>query len=117
MKLVRLLLIIISLIFLWQLVVSIFKLPPYILPTPWSVMQTWVLQFELILAQTKPTLIETLLGLVFGALSGISGALLLISFRSARLWLLPLLVMSQAIPTFAIAPLLVICLVMAKQQK
>jgi len=108
MKLIRLLLIIIGLLLLWQLVVWLFQLPPYILPTPGSVIYTWIAQASLIWAQTKPTLLETILGLFFGALSGIIGALLLISFKPMRLWLLPILVISQAIPTFAIAPLLVV---------
>lgn len=108
MKVVRLILIIISLLLIWDLIVWLFKLPSYILPTPWSVIHTWIVQAPLIWSQTKPTLLETILGLFFGALSGIIGALILISFKPARLWLLPILVISQAIPTFAIAPLLVV---------
>lgn len=107
-KIIRLILVVITLLLFWKLVVLLFKLPPYILPTPWSVIHTWFMQADLIWTQTKPTLVETLLGLFFGALSGISGALILISFKPARLWLLPILVISQAIPTFAIAPLLVV---------
>lgn len=108
MKAIHLLLPIIGLLLLWQIVIYIFKLPPYILPPPWSVAHTWVTQVALLWTQTKPTLIETLLGLLLGALSGSIGALILISFKTARLWLLPLLVISQAIPIFAIAPLFVI---------
>ncbi|MSP53407.1 MAG: ABC transporter permease [Gammaproteobacteria bacterium] len=85
-----------------------FKLPDYILPTPLAVMYTWIANFSLIWQQTQPTLAETLLGLFFGALTGIISALLLAMFKPARLWLIPVLVISQAIPTFAIAPLLVV---------
>jgi len=35
-------------------------------------------------------------------------AIILIYFRPARLWFMPILIASQAIPTFAIAPLLVV---------
>lgn len=109
MRLVLRLIIITLLVFgLWQAVVSIFHLPDYILPTPWSVLKTWVQQGSLIWQQAKPTIAETLLGFLFGALAGIFGALILESFKPARLWLLPVLVISQAIPTFAIAPLLVV---------
>jgi putative hydroxymethylpyrimidine transport system permease protein len=106
--LLRLFIIGFSLLLLWQGIVWLFKLPPYILPSPILVFKTWYLQSGLIWQQTKPTLLETLLGLVFGSLSGMCAALLLISFKPARLWLLPVLVISQAIPTFAIAPLLVV---------
>lgn len=108
MKVIRLLLLIIGLLLLWEMVVYVCKLPPYILPSPWSVAHTWVAQAALIWAQTKPTLVETLLGLFWGAFSGIVSALILISFKPARLWLLPLLVISQSMPTFAIAPLMVV---------
>ena len=108
MKAIRLLLLIIGLLLLWQVVIYICKLPSYILPSPWSVVHTWVTQATLLWTQTKPTLTETLLGLLLGAFSGSISALILISFKPVRLWLLPLLVLSQAIPIFAIAPLFVI---------
>lgn len=104
----RIALITFSLLVMWQLIVWLFKLPPYILPTPINVFKTWFIQFDLIWKQTKITLLEMSLGFLFGALSGMAASLLLISFKPARLWLLPVLIISQAIPTFAIAPLLVI---------
>jgi len=104
----RLLIVMFGLGVLWQLIVWFFKLPDYILPTPLAVIDTWYQNFWLIWQQTQPTIIETLLGLFFGALTGIMSALLLAVFKPARLWLIPVLVISQAIPTFAIAPLLVV---------
>jgi putative hydroxymethylpyrimidine transport system permease protein len=104
----RLIVVVLSLLLLWQCFIWDFKLPPYILPPPLTVFSTWFTQADLIWTQTKPTIAETLLGLLFGTLSGTIGALLLISFKPARFWLLPMLVISQAIPTFAIAPLLVV---------
>jgi putative hydroxymethylpyrimidine transport system permease protein len=108
MKLLRFVTVMLILLLLWQLVVYWLQLPPYILPTPLAVIQTAIEQHSLIWQQTLPTLVETLLGFLFGALSGVFAALLLASFKPLRLWLLPLLVVSQAIPTFAIAPLLVL---------
>ncbi|MGB6976802.1 MAG: ABC transporter permease [Gammaproteobacteria bacterium] len=97
-----------GLLFLWQLIVALFQLPPYILPGPWLVLKALVDQHALLIAQTWPTVIETLLGLLFGALTGIVAALGMAYFQPLRFWLLPLVVISQAIPTFAVAPLLVI---------
>ncbi len=108
MKLVRLSLVLACLLVLWQLVVYFFNLPNYILPAPSVIFSTMFVEHSLLWQQTLPTLLETFLGFVFGALSGIIGALLLISFKPARLWLLPVLILSQAIPTFAIAPLLMV---------
>ncbi len=100
----------IGLLVLWYLVVVIFHLPDYILPTPWRVLQTWYQQRDLLLTQAQPTIIETLLGLFMGVLIGCIGAFTIAIFKPARLWILPVLIISQAIPTFAIAPLLVVWL-------
>ncbi len=94
----------------WQLLVWYLQLPVYILPSPLQVFHTLYSQAPLIAQQSVPTLIETLLGLLFGTLLGCSMALSMIFFRPLRLWLLPILVLSQALPVFAIAPLLVIWL-------
>lgn len=97
-----------GLLLLWQLIVWIFQLPPYILPSPALVLQTWVMQMPLLLQQTWPTLLEMLLGLLLGMLIGVIGALSMAYWRPVRAWMLPVLLVSQAVPTFAIAPLLVI---------
>jgi putative hydroxymethylpyrimidine transport system permease protein len=54
--------------------------------------------------------LEIVLGFVIGAILGIVSALCLMSSRLARQWLLPVLVTSQALPVFALAPLLVLWL-------
>lgn len=97
-----------SLILLWQSVVVWLQLPSYILPTPWHVLKTGCLRFDLIIHEIVPTIIETLLGLVLGILFGSMAAICMAFFRPFTWWLLPILIISQAIPTFAIAPLFVI---------
>lgn len=99
---------IIGLLLLWQLIVFLFNFPPYILPTPLDVIKTCITQAPLLLQQAWPTIIETLLGLFLGSLVGMFTALSMAYFQPVRFWLFPILVISQAIPTFAIAPLLVI---------
>jgi len=109
MKLVmRLFIINIILLSLWQAIIYICQLPDYILPSPWQVFSTLYQQHSLIAAQTIPTVIETLLGFFLGILFGCVAGFSISFFRPLALWMLPLLIISQAIPTFAIAPLLVI---------
>jgi putative hydroxymethylpyrimidine transport system permease protein len=98
----------IALILLWQSIVTIFNLPPYILPTPILVLKSFQHYGVLILQQSIPTAIEATLGFIISFLLGTFGALVLVYFRPMRLWFLPVLLISQALPTFAIAPLLVI---------
>lgn len=99
---------IIGLVLLWQLVVVLFHLPPYLLPGPRLVLDAFRNYGYVILQQTWPTLLETLLGLLFGSAIGVLGAVSMALFSPVRFWMMPVLVVSQAIPTFAIAPLLVV---------
>ncbi len=96
------------LVLAWQLVVKLFHLPVYILPGPILVGKTGIAQFSLIAHEAVPTIIETLLGLLFGAIFGAISALIMDYFQPVRMWFLPILLISQALPTFAIAPLLVV---------
>jgi putative hydroxymethylpyrimidine transport system permease protein len=102
--------VIIFLILLWQGLVSLFQLPSYILPSPIMVFNTLYLRSDLLVVEAIPTIIETLSGLLLGILLGCFAGFCMAFFRPIAWGLLPLLVISQAIPTFAIAPLLVIWL-------
>lgn len=97
-----------GLILLWQAVVWLFDLPPYILPPPYKVVMAFMQRADILFGEAVITLIEMLLGLLFGALLGAAGALGLLASPAARRWLLPLIVASQAMPVFALAPLLVL---------
>ncbi len=95
-----------GLILLWQALVWITAVPPFLLPAPDRVAAALVARGDIIAGHALVTLTEILLGLLLGTLLGCGFALILAAFRGARRWLLPLLVISQAIPVFAIAPLL-----------
>lgn len=94
----------------WQGLISVFHLPDYILPSPKAIFFTFIQNWKTLLVNTGITLTETCLGLILGALSGCLFAILLILIRPLRLFLLPLMLISQALPTFAIAPLFVLWL-------
>ncbi|NEU34688.1 ABC transporter permease, partial [bacterium LRH843] len=90
----------------WQLVVSVFGIAPFILPSPVAVAVVAVERADILLGHAGVTLAEILLGLLFGTLLGVTSALVMTYFRQARSWLLPVLVVSQAVPVFALAPVL-----------
>lgn len=110
MRFFRGLVIFAGLLLIWQLVVWASDVPPYILPGPQRVLAALIQRAPLILSHAGVTLAEILLGLVFGVLLGCLSALSLASFAPLRRWLLPVLVVSQAIPVFALAPILVLWL-------
>ncbi|MEE8123632.1 MAG: ABC transporter permease [Alphaproteobacteria bacterium] len=109
-RLARPLVILVGLLVLWELVVWLSGVPFYILPAPHEVAVAWAARRALILEHWVITTAEILLGLAIGSVLGCSSALIMGYFRPARRWLLPVLVTSQAIPVFAIAPLLVLWL-------
>jgi putative hydroxymethylpyrimidine transport system permease protein len=108
MKLLRPAIILIGLLALWQAVVIFSGAPPYILPGPLAVAEAWAARPELFLRHGAITMAEIMLGLVFGLALGIASALVMAYFRPARQWLMPVLVVSQAVPVFALAPVLVL---------
>lgn len=106
----RLILISIVFLLLWQGIVVFYHVPNYLLPAPQEVFTVLHTQTALLFAQTLPTLAETLLGFVLGILVGCLAGLSVSFFRPLKSWFLPVLIISQAIPVFAIAPLLVVWL-------
>lgn len=95
---------------LWQAYVSISGIEPFLLPGPIAVATTLFERFDLIVRHLGITALEIVLGLLIGTLLGVTSAILIHTIPAARRIGLPLLVISQAIPVFALAPLLVLWL-------
>lgn len=95
---------------LWQAVVVVFALPAFILPAPLEVFEKLLQRREVLFKHTLVTGTEILLGLCLGLFMGLFFALQMLLFKPVKRWLLPILIASQAIPVFAIAPLLMIWL-------
>jgi NitT/TauT family transport system permease protein len=97
-------------ILIWGLVVQWGKPPSFILPAPAAVWQRFVqvLTDGTLLTNTLVTLSEVLLGLLIGSLLATVTGYGLAKSHSLEKILSPFLVASQAVPTVAIAPLLVI---------
>lgn len=109
-RLTRLLTVFMGLLVLWQAVVWITGAPHFILPDPLRVLRTIFERGSLISEHAGTTIVEIVAGLAIGTVLGAASALALGYFRPARQWLLPVLVVSQAVPVFALAPILVLWL-------
>ena len=110
MNILRPLILTAGLLLLWQLLVTLTGAPPYILPGPLPVGQAIIDKFPLLLSHLGTTLAEILLGLILGTVLGTSASLVMILSPLLKRWMLPVLVVSQAIPVFALAPILVLWL-------
>jgi putative hydroxymethylpyrimidine transport system permease protein len=92
----------------WWLLVWLSGIPAYLLPDPQSVAVALWHQRTLLAWSTLTTLTEIVLGLVIGTVAGSICALGMVFSPLIQRWLMPLLLLSQAIPVFALAPLLVL---------
>lgn len=99
-----------GLLALWQAVVWASGAPPFLLPSPARVAAALAARWDIILDHAAITLAEIGLGLAFGTALGAGAALTLAAWPAGRRWLLPVLVASQAVPVFALAPLLTLWL-------
>ena len=102
--------IIAGLTLLWYAPIWMFDTPHYILPAPHRVLQTWYHSVPLLAEHALTTMTEIVLGLLIGAMLGMFSAVVMVRFRGAHRWLMPVLVISQALPVFALAPILVLWL-------
>ena len=98
------------LIAIWQSIVWITEVPKFILPGPKLVFHALIDQHALIFHHSLVTLTEVVVGLVVGTILGVGTALLLMMSSLARRFLTPMLIISQIVPVFALAPLLTLWL-------
>lgn len=103
-------LVLIGFLALWQAVISATGVPAFMLPPPAAVAQNLIDHPSLLLGHAMVTLSEILLGLLLGILVGGASALAMALIPALQPWMLPPLVLGQAIPVFALAPILVLWL-------
>ena len=95
---------------IWDLVVRIGHLPPYVLPAPGVVAATLVKDWSLLWGSLLVTLATTFEGLALAVIGGTGLAILFNQSRLIEYSLYPYAVILQVTPIVAIAPLLLIYL-------
>jgi NitT/TauT family transport system permease protein len=95
---------------IWELVVRVYAIPPYVLPGPSAVFTTLIGDWGVLSQSLLTTLITTLEGFLAAAFGGIALALLFNQSRWLEYSLFPYAVILQVTPVIAIAPLLLIYL-------
>jgi len=97
----------VGLILLWWLV-TLGNIPAFLLPSPKAVAEALWQGRGYLAWHSLITASEIALGLLFGVLLGGLLALCMMFSPQLQRWLIPLVLASQAIPVFALAPLLVL---------
>lgn len=95
---------------LWEGGVRLFRVPDYLLPPPSQIFGLMGARPDLLLHHTQITMAEVGLGFLFAFVGGILLAITLFCSQSLERAVYPLLIASQNIPVFAIAPLLIVWL-------
>jgi len=102
------LLLVVLLLALWQVATAVWRIQPWLLPSPSAIAGAAVDARGLLLPHIAQTTVETLVGFAAALLVGLALALVIDLSNTLRRAIYPLLVVSQTIPIIAIAPLLVI---------
>ena len=95
-------------VLLWQGIVSVFRIPGYLLPSPAATARAIASDAPLLARHAAATIAETLAGLGITLLLGVAVALGMHRSAVVRDLLYPHLVLSQAVPLIAIAPMILI---------
>ena len=96
------------LLIVWQMICMLELVESYMLPSPVQVTKTLITEFPLLMTHAGVTLAEAFLGLLIGITLGFIMAVLMDHYEVLYKAFYPLIVLTQTVPTVAIAPLLVL---------
>ena len=92
----------------WQMICSVGLVESFMLPSPIQVLQAFISEFPTLMEHSLITLTEAFWGLALGILLGFVMAVIMDQFEPLYKACYPLIILTQTIPTVAIAPLLVL---------
>ena len=92
----------------WEAFARLTAAPAWLLPAPSAIARAGVAAAPLLAGHVWRTLIEALLGLALAVVTGVGLAVLIDLSAVLKRALYPLLVVSQTVPTIALAPLLMV---------
>ena len=103
-------LLIASVLSIWEAVCRVWTIPVFILPPPSHVFTTAIVRADLLIPHAGVTALEIITGMIVSLGVAVPLAMWMFASPSIEKAMAPLLVTSQAVPVFAIAPLLVVWL-------
>ena len=99
---------IVFILIVWQIVSATGLVDSFMLPSPVQVVKAFITEFPTLMEHSLVTLAEAFIGLAFGILLGFAMAVVMDQFEGLYKAFSPLIVLTQTVPTVAIAPLLVL---------
>ncbi|GIO15893.1 ABC transporter permease [Cohnella xylanilytica] len=107
-KIVPPLLVLVTVVGLWELLVSLTGTPKYLLPRPSDIWQAALAKRGALLESVGTTIVESLFGFAISLALGISLAMLLACSKWVERSVYPYAIVLQTVPIVAVAPIIVI---------
>lgn len=101
-------LVILGILFCWELAVQIAGIPLYVLPAPSDMLRTFVTEFPTLLYHGAVTVMEALAGMAISFVLGIFIGILIDAMPVFRKCIYPILVVTQTVPVIVLAPIFII---------
>jgi NitT/TauT family transport system permease protein len=92
----------------WQLFVMIWKVPPYLLPTPTEIARTFIVELPDLLRHGWVTVYEMIAGYVLAVVIAVPLAIAITSSQRFNEFVMPTMLFFQIVPKVAIAPLFLV---------
>jgi NitT/TauT family transport system permease protein len=93
---------------LWQIVISVFRIPTYVMASPVDVYRELTRNTSVLVSNAIPTMIETVLGFLVGTAAAVIIAIIFVYSKAMERSFFPLVLFVRMVPIVAIAPILVI---------
>ncbi len=100
----------IVLLLLWQGLVMVFKVEPFVMPAPTAIFEAFVQYHDTILMHAWYTMVSTFLGFLLGIVVGLLLGMAIGSSRLVYAGLYPVLIGFNSVPKVAVVPVLVLWL-------
>jgi NitT/TauT family transport system permease protein len=102
---------------LWQAYVSAFGVSRIVLPGPLDIWHAARANWVILMRETWPTFLESVLGFALAVVIGIPVAVCVASSRVLNLTLYPILIATQSVPKVAVAPIILVWFGLGLQSK
>jgi NitT/TauT family transport system permease protein len=101
----------------WQLYVSVLGVSRIVLPGPLDIWNASVSNWVMLLRESWPTFLESVLGFALAVVIGIPVAVCVANSRVLNLTLYPILIATQSVPKVAVAPIILVWFGLGLQSK
>lgn len=102
---------------IWQFYTYVLGINRIVLPSPTDILRASVVNWDILLRESWPTFLESILGFALAVVIGIPFAVCVASSRVLNLTLYPILIATQSIPKVAVAPIILVWFGLGMQSK